>query len=192
MNPETEEKLTKVKRYSTSLRRVFNFFTFLVVLGAVVSLLIALTRGTTEASATFAVFGRVFTGEEITWPLKILAAIWLLILSGVAIKCLRHLAKLFNLYSQGKIFTAEDVFQIRQIGITVFLFFAASVFSMLAKLILLALDLPLGVSAVTESPTVSLSFDSWMAQILAGTMIIVISWIMDVGREMREEQDLTV
>jgi hypothetical protein len=29
-------------------------------------------------------------------------------------------------------------------------------------------------------------------EVIAGTIIIVISWIMDVGRELREEQDLVV
>jgi hypothetical protein len=108
------------------------------------------------------------------------------------IKFLRHLARLFGLYASGKIFTAEDVHEIRQIGISVFLFLGSGLYSILAKLFLLAIDHPLGVSTEPVSPTVGLSFDSWMAQILAGTMIIVISWIMDVGREMREEQDLTV
>ena len=31
-----------------------------------------------------------------------------------------------------------------------------------------------------------------LAVVLAGIIIIVISWIMDVGRELREDQDLTV
>jgi uncharacterized membrane protein len=29
-------------------------------------------------------------------------------------------------------------------------------------------------------------------QIILGTIVIVIAWIMDVGRELREEQDLVV
>jgi hypothetical protein len=30
------------------------------------------------------------------------------------------------------------------------------------------------------------------AEVIAGTIIIVISWIMDVGRELQEEQELVV
>jgi hypothetical protein len=192
MSPETEARLAKVQKYSISLRRVFNFFAVIAVIGMPVSLLIVLTRGTTDASATMVVFDRMFTGDEITWTLKALVSIWVLFLFGVTYKFLRHLARLFDLYAHGSIFTADNVCQIRQIGISVFLFLAGGVYAMLAKLLLLALDHPLGVAATSESQPIGPNFDITATQILAGTIIIVVSWIMDVGREMREEQDLTV
>jgi hypothetical protein len=192
MSPETEAKLARVKKYSTSLRRVFNFFAFMAFCGMPLSLLIVLTRGTSDASATMAVFDRVFSGDEITWTLKLLVSIWALFVFGVALKLLRHLAGLFDLYAQGKIFTADNVYQIRQIGVSVFLFLATGVYALLAKLLLLALDHPLGAAANPDSQTIGPDLDTAMTQILGGTIIIVVSWIMDVGREMREEQDLTV
>jgi len=191
MTPETEAKLERVRKYSTSLRRVFNFFRFILAIASLVALLIVLTRGTSEASASFAFFGREFSGGEISWTLKILVVIWVLIVFGVAQKFLGHLAALFDLYAQGRIFTADNVYQIRQIGISVFLFCLGSAYSIVARIILLAIGHPLGASP-PAADSISLSFDGPLNAILAGTIIIVISWIMDVGREMREESDLTV
>jgi hypothetical protein len=191
MSPDTEAKLERVRKYSTGLRKLFNFFRVIITIASFFALLIVLTRGTSEASASFAVFDREFTGDEITWTLKTLVVLWVLIVFGVAQKFLRHLATLFDLYSQGQIFTADNVYQIRQIGITVFLFCAGGFFSAIAKLVLLALGRPLG-SSPQAPDTIGLGLDGPLWAILGGIIIVVISWIMDVGREMREEADLTV
>lgn len=189
MSPETEEKLAKVRKYSTSLRRVFNFFTAFVAIGGSVSLLILLTRSGDDV--TLAVWSLEFSGDEITGTLKLLAAVWILLVFGIALRLLRHLAALFDLYANGRIFTAENVREIRQIGISVFLFAITWIYAAGAKLLLLATGHPLPPSP-RDGSTLGLDVDFSVIQILAGIIIIVISWIMDVGRELREEQDLTV
>lgn len=189
MTPETERKLAKVRKYSASLRRLFNFLAVLVGIGCLVSLLVLLSRS--ADNATLAIWQLEFTGEQMTPTLKVLASIYLLIIFAIALKLLRHLALLFGLYARGQIFTAENVRQIRQIGISVFLFCLSSLYSIFARLYLFAIDHPLPPSG-PDQETVGLSFDASVMQILGGIIIIVISWIMDVGREMREEQDLTV
>jgi hypothetical protein len=189
MTPETEQKLARVRKYSTGLRRLFNFSAFIVAMGSVLTLLIVLTRH--GATDTMAAWDLEFTGDEITWPLRILVTVWVLIVFGITIKLLRHLAALFDLYSKGQIFTADNVYQIRQIGNSLILFFVGSVYSMLAKLILIALDQPLPAAPSGAEP-IGIEVNGPLLLIVSGIMIIVISWIMDVGRELREEADLTV
>ena len=191
MTPDIELKLAKVRRYSRGLRKVFNFFRVIIGFGGLAAVLIFLIRGTGETDVTFAFFDREFSGDEITWTFRLLVVFWALLVFGVAFKFLSHLAALFDLYSQGRIFTADNVYQIRQIGISVFLFCLGGIYSAIAKLILLATSHSVGTSP-PRTESIGLGLDGPLAAILAGIIIIVISWIMDVGRELREEAELTV
>jgi hypothetical protein len=189
MSPDIEHKLAQVRKYSTSLRRLFNFCALLVAIGGVVSLLILLTR--TGDNATIFVWNREFAGDQITWTLKLLAGIWLILVFGIALKLLRHLARLFDLYSQGQIFTADNVRQIRQIGISVLLIVTTFLYGALARMFLYVTGHPTPAAPPTRD-TLGIDIDAGFWLIIGGIVIIVISWIMDVGRELREESDLTV
>jgi hypothetical protein len=192
MNPATELKLAQVRKYSASLRRVFRFLAVFVAIGAIISVLVLLTRPN-RAGMTLLLWGREIPGEDLTWTLKILASIWLLLIFAIALKLLHHLAALFDLYSRGLIFTAENVLQIRRIGISVFLFVLSYIYVAFAQIFLFATDQPLP-TASAAGDRIDLDFDGPFpfAQIITGIIIIVVSWIMDVGRELREEADLTV
>ena len=108
-------------------------------------------------------------------------------------KLIFHLCRLFDCYARGEIFTAESVRQIRAIGISVFLFIWVWVYQVIARAVL---DVPGAVSDGSASglsvPGASFGTPDPIGAVLTGTMIVLISWIMDVGREMREDQDLTV
>lgn len=190
MTPETEAKLAKVRKYSASLRLLFNFFTALIVIGGVISLFILLLAKSDDTS--IAIGTLVFRGDEITPALQLLGAIGLLISFGIAFKLLRHLSRLFGLYAEGQIFTAENVRQIRQIGISVFLFCLIWAWEIVVRVILVATNHPLPAQEAGDK-TLSLQLSNGLFNaVIAGIIIIVVSWIMDVGRELREEQDLTV
>lgn len=192
MSPDTAEKLAKVRKYSASLRKLFRFFLVIAVIGMIVSTLILFL--TDADNTTLAIWDLRFAGDEITPTIRVLGGIYLLLIFAIMVKLLYHLAALFGLYAEGLIFMANDVAQIRQIGISVFLFCAAWLYVILAKLILLALGHPVPAYEPSQR-TIGLEIGAGnlpLLALLAGIIIIVISWIMDVGREMREEQDLTV
>jgi hypothetical protein len=90
--------------------------------------------------------------------------------------------KLFDLYTHGELFTAEVVHSIRRIGVLFFFATLARVFS--SRLL------------HHGQPTSSMEFVSSIADVLGGLfsgfLILFIAWVMDEGRKIREEQELTV
>ena len=190
MTPETEKKLEKVRKYSASLRSLFRFFSVIVVIAMIIGTVFLLT--TSSEDTTFALLDMRFTGAELTPTIRVLAGIHLAIVFAILIKLLHHLAALFGLYAEGMIFTADNVAQIRQIGISVFLFCASWIYVIVARLVLFTMRHPIP-PYVPREDTIGFTADSLpLFSLIAGIIIIVISWIMDVGRELREEQDLTV
>jgi hypothetical protein len=194
VSPEAQQKLEQVKRYSASLRTVFRFVSIVVAFAGLVGLIIVLTVNDGQRiPSTIAFGGSSFAGDEITWMVKIAVALGMALSVGIALKLLHHLATLFDHYARGEIFTSDTVRQIRAIGVSVFLFVSIWLYGLLVQSIL---GVP---AAVRQAAETGIDVRGWgigvpepLAVVLAGIMIIVVSWIMDVGRELREEQDLTV
>jgi hypothetical protein len=90
--------------------------------------------------------------------------------------------KLFGLYSRGNLFTAEVVCYIRRIGV---LFFFATLGGVLSRWIL-----PHG--QPSHSAELVSSIADVIAGLFSGFLILFIAWVMDEGRKIREEQELTV
>jgi hypothetical protein len=130
----------------------------------------------------------LYGGDPVSGTVHVLSYVYSTLALAIFLKITFHLIKLFALYAQGKIFSAENVAQIRQIGYTVLL---------TPTLWVLTLFVPLLVSGegmtMTSAPESGpMGAGQVFSQIIIGTIIIVVSWIMDVGRELREEQDLVV
>lgn len=189
MSPESEAKLAQVRKYSASLRSLFSFLQFVVVIGGCISVLLLLL--TSGEDTGVAIGDMVFRGDELTPTVRILGVFTVLIGFGIAVKLVRHLRNLFSLYAEGRIFTGENVAQIRQIGISILLFGSIWVWTIAARLVLFALDHPIPQYEAGRE-AIGLTVNLPLATVVGGIIVIVISWIMDVGRELREEQDLTV
>jgi hypothetical protein len=187
MTPETAAKLQKVKKYSASLRNLFTFFFALGILGWFVRTLMTWSDAKPHEPGVIQIAHLVFTGDPVPTDVRVLAYVYFTLSLAIALKIWFHLIKLFALYAEGKIFSAENVQQIRQVGYTVLISPA---------LWLLSLFIPLFVAAdgmsITTSPNLPLNIGGVFQQIILGTIVIIVSWIMDVGRELREEQDLVV
>ena len=187
MTTETAAKLQKVKKYSTSLRNLFTFFFSLGILGWLVRTIMTWSDAKPHEPSAVQIAHLVFTGDPVPTDIRVLAYVYSTLALAISLKIFFHLIKLFALYAQGKIFGAENVHQIRQVGFTILI---------APVLWLLTLLIPLFVAAdgmsITTSPNTALNFGGVFNQIILGTIILVVSWIMDVGRELREEQDLVV
>lgn len=101
-------------------------------------------------------------------PPEILA-LWL-VRTGLAICCLAVLSCLFWLYEQGILFATKNVNYIRFFGYVLILEWVVDYL-----LMGFAHDLTLSTTPIA-----------------AGLLIIFVAWIMDEGRKIREEQELTV
>jgi hypothetical protein len=190
MNPATEEKLARVRKYSASLRNLFRLFQVIVIIGSLISVLMVLTTSNTNSTLVF--IDTAFQGEELTLTVRLVTLTGMLLIFAIGLKLLHHLKTLFGLFATGEIFTADTVLHIRQIGISIFLFLAVWLYAILARVLFLATGQGGRVAdGVNATISFGLNYDTFLMAI-GGIIIIVISWIMDVGREMREEQDLTV
>ncbi len=114
------------------------------------------------------------------------------------------LAQLFRLYERGRIFVAETIGCIKNLGS---LCVIGGVFMSLTRIIARQIEivspfppanLPAGVT-VARLVTFHIGFFSFdfgtgidFGLLLAGIAIVLVAWIMDEGRKIQEEQELTV
>lgn len=174
--------LENVRKYSTSLKRLFQFLFVLVALALVVEAVLILT-GAEPFNSSVRIGDTEYSGDSIPGTIRMIALIGTVLGSGILLKLDFHLIKLFSLYAGGKIFSAENVHQIRQIGITVLLFPALWVLGVIVPSLIPGEGLTKVIAIDGRDP---------FTELIVGAIIMVVSWIMDVGRELREEQDLVV
>jgi hypothetical protein len=179
MNPSVEARLERVKRTSRSARRVCYLLMVLVGLGALVGVAATLTLpetltcdigGVRQPCADLPPGGVLLTTVALVGGL---ALVW---------AALYRLARLFGNYSRGEIFTRSSVREIRWLG---YVAVAYAVFQLALFVAALA------VFAGAESAT-NLRFDLPIGSVVVASFLLLLSWIMDVGAEMREENELTV
>ncbi len=182
MTPEAAQRLEKVQKYSGSFRRLFRFLFVVVALALVVQTLLIVT-GAEPYGASVRIGNTEYSGDPIPFVIRAIAWLGTTLSLGVLLKLNFHLIKLFGLYADGRLFNRENVHQIRQIGITVLLFPALWVLGLIVPGFLPTDDVARSVMSSGQHP---------FAELIVGAIIIVVAWIMDVGRELREEQDLVV
>ena len=182
MSMTTARKLERIRRYSISLRRLARFLFVVTLLGAAVSLMFILFRPD-RWFGPMDVIGIRFAGIAADGTVRAFAALTVVLSAAVVAKFFLHAIKLFGLYSQGEYFTAQSVAQIRQLGIALMLVPAVWLVGPLAMLIL-------GSEASGDASVSLLSAPT--SQLVSGFIVIFVSWLMDLARELREEQDLVV
>jgi hypothetical protein len=177
MKVQNIERLKQVQRYGVSLRRLSKFLFALAAVSGVATILL-LAFG--ERGRTSLLFGGIEYPAD-TVPIQAVAIAMVSVVLGVALllKLFFHMIRLFDLYSLGVIFSVENVHHLHQIGVTVFFFLILWFLQILAQL-----TLPAGVSELNLGRLFSI--------LVLGTVIVFFSWVMDVGRELREDQDLVV
>ena len=100
--------------------------------------------------------------------------------------------KLFSFYARGDLFTPKVVRYMQWIGITSVLVGIWSIYS--------ELSMSVNAGYLKYAPSSGQEIISWFQQIsyllafnlLPGFVIIFVAWIMDEGRKIQEEQELTV
>jgi hypothetical protein len=105
------------------------------------------------------------------------------------------LAKLFRFYERGLIFTNETIRCIKTLGILcVINWVLTSAYHVLSRWS----ASPADVTVKTVESGFGMGFFSFsivginVGLLLAGVIIVIIAWIMDEGRKIQEEQELTV
>jgi hypothetical protein len=182
MSPQVEARLEKVKRISHSVKRACYWLMGLVLLTA---FLTTLTRLTLPGSPSCAVNGVEAPGCS-PLPPQALTFFVVALVGGVALALtgLYRLARLFGNYSRGEIFTRGSVREIRMLSYVAIAYVVFHGAMFVAMLVLTA-------GGADEWP-IELTFDLPVGPALVATLLTLLAWIMDVGAELREENELTV
>lgn len=181
MSTPLPAKLERVKRISVSLQRFFKLL-FGLNLAALLVVSTYLVVGSPDLGSVH-VAGVEFEPDSASAKLRVIAAVAALLRVLISLKATYHLIRLFGLYAAGQIFTPENVSQIRKLGIMLLLLPAVWGASLIAAM-------PEILSRPGELDAIMPSFPA--VALIGGAIVVVVSWIMDVGRELREEHDLVV
>jgi hypothetical protein len=173
----TANKLSAIQRSSRGLRALFTFLCVMVVLG----MLSNLTHPQPQSAKTLA--GVEFAGASITGKIQLLWLLQIVLRTAISLKLFYHVIRLLGLYSEGKLFTGQNVAQIRQLCLT-FMFTPA------VWLIVL----------IGAAPEIWAAQDQWVKIMssfpggapMNGGILLFVSSIMNEGRELRDEQDLVI
>ena len=107
--------------------------------------------------------------------------------TGVAILGAYYLMRLFTLYEQGQIFNLANVRCFRSLSRVLIWWFAAGIVHRSLLSLALTLHNPPGQRMIS----VDLGSADLTALLLGG-ILAVIAWVMEEGRKLQEDQDLTV
>jgi hypothetical protein len=114
------------------------------------------------------------------------------------------LAKLFQLYGRGSIFSTEAIRRIKTLGILCVVNWLLLAFVHICELIsskpsiVSHVESGIGSNPTWPSGRSSMAFFTFSVEginvglLLTGFIIVIIAWIMDEGRKIQEEQELTV
>lgn len=184
MGTNTHENLEKARRYSRALSRLFMVWMVFMIVVAIVGIpVFGFFHETTLDDGT------VVRARDLAVTVRVMGAIGIIAGASILVKQAYHLHKLFALYALGDIFTAANVRQIRQVGFTFLLFAGLWVYFTIARIVsATAFDISGAADWLQDAAFVGEPFRN----LVTGTIVMIASWIMDIGRELREEQDLTV
>jgi hypothetical protein len=204
MRPETEARIRKVQKFGRNGRQFCALaWTMLGIFVFVTSMTIVSGHKFADASRiALGSFYSVTTDQLTTVPAKIWSFVVVWVVLGVCAWILLHVHRLFKQLEAGSIYTKQNVHHLRQIG-------WASMALAAVQLILPPLSFLLAETGFIDRTLVTfvtsgsgepaLVGSSSFAGFITASLILLASWIMDVGREvsddaeaMRREADLVI
>lgn len=121
------------------------------------------------------------------WKTRLLGLAVSMIPTGIGMLSLWWLVRLFSCFTVGQIFTESTVKYIRRLGWTMVAGFVATPIHEALLTMVLTMHNPPGERMMTISLE-SADFE----ELLTAGVIILVSWIMEEGRKLRETDELTV
>jgi Protein of unknown function (DUF2975) len=173
----TTKRLGEIQRAS---RWLLGFFIFISVL-SVWATLAGIAHPFPPGTRTLA--GVLFQGTAITGKIQILWLVQVVLTTALNLKILYHFIRLTGLFSKGTLFTAQNVAQMRQVGLTFVCWPAVWL-----------------VVLIGAAPEIAAAQDQWVkimqsfpgGAVMGALVFLFVSRLMNEARELRDEQDLVV
>jgi len=188
-----QAQIQKIRQFSRYARTGCTVFRVLLVIITVLILANLLVPGYNGLKVDFGVYsfnGNNFTLELQAWTLLVLA-----IPVGLTFKFVALLSKLFTNLAAGAIHTPGNVHQLRQIGLLALWMAVHATAVPALSLWLLEVGF-IDAASVTQTwvtaETVHVHnfvLDGWFTYLLCAGLILLASWIMDVGRHTSDEAE---
>jgi hypothetical protein len=173
ISPKAGSRLNRIKKVSANLRAFFHFCAVVGGISGVLQIIIRLIFHQPMLHQTNVDYKYGLEGcITLTWAVGAWFAY-----------------KLFFLYAHGELFSAEIVHCIRRIGFVSILLGLERFVSGLAFGVSSHSMVGLPMLYLAVLPVLSLPL---LSSVIPGFSIVVIAWIMDEGRKIQEEQELTV
>ena len=201
MRPETEARIRNVQKFGKNGRQ------FCVLAGAVFGITLFVSWATILAgprmsggSIRLGALYRVPTDQLTTVQMKVWVFLVVTAVLGVLAWTLLHLYRLFRHLEAGSIYTKQNVYHLRQIALLSMAYAAIQLILPLASYGLAEIGFidAAAVAFVTSGSDAPLWGYS-IAGFVSASLVLLASWIMDVGREvsedaetMRREADLVI
>jgi len=180
MNPELQARMHRIQKVSvvvSGICKVLMGLAFISFLVGVVVIFSGLDNG------SFRLEGIEIRANQLTVGGRVILAIFAGFAGIVLFKGLYHLSRLFGNYSRGEIFTKDSVAQLMRLGFVALLAAGVKISAFPVAVILILTHKP-------DMAAVSLTVP--FTSLIIGGLVILISWIMDTGRLLREENELTI
>jgi hypothetical protein len=118
---------------------------------------------------------------------RLMGFLVVMIPTGVAMTGAYHLMRLFELYERGEIFKLSNVHCYKKLSRLLIWWFVAGILCRSLLSVVLTLHHPPGQRMITFGLS-----SSNLTILLLGLILAVITWVMEEGRKLQEDQDLTV
>jgi hypothetical protein len=191
MRPETEKRIRNVQKFGKNARQfcaLAGAMLGVYLLAAWAKIFVGLPGQRLDGGSFYSVNAALLT----TVSGKAWAFVVVTVVIGLSAWTLLHLFRLFKHLEAGSIYTQQNVYHLRQVG---WLSMALAVIQLLLPALAFALA-KLSLIDYTLVPAAAAPANGapmWLGQSFAGvitaSLILLASWIMDVGREISDDAD---
>lgn len=177
--------MSKINRISNGFRLLFQILFFMYPIFVIATWLGGITLPAQNIS--FARLPVDVDLHSLRFFIRFLACMVEMLPTAVVMMGFYYLVQLFKLYSQSNIFGLQNVILIKKIGVTLIAQVFASIITQPLLSLILTMDAPKG------GHLISIGFGSdELSNLVIGGIVVLISWIMEEGRKLEEEKNLTI